>query len=130
MRELTQSEKVSKSLIGKTGENSRRWKGDTASYVAKHMWISKHNKKTGICQECGNSKNTRTEWSNISGTHKRDINDYIELCPSCHRKKDLKKTHCPQGHELNDNNLYINTRGHRECKICMKESRKRYAKKN
>ncbi len=45
MREMTQSEKVSLSLVGKTGVLSRRWLGDEAGYVAKHMWIVKHSRR-------------------------------------------------------------------------------------
>lgn len=33
---------VSKELTGKIGKMARRWKGDDASYIAKHMWITKH----------------------------------------------------------------------------------------
>lgn len=31
------SERISKTLIGKYGKDSRRWKGESASYSAKHM---------------------------------------------------------------------------------------------
>ena len=30
------------------------------------------------------------------------------------------KTHCPQGHEYNEENTYINSRGCRQCKVCPK----------
>ena len=120
------------SRIGKFGEEARRWKGEKASYEAKHMWITKHyaNEKT-TCSHCNKSKEevSRLEWANISGEYKRDRDDYICLCPSCHRKMDLKKTHCPSGHDLNDGNLKINSRGHRTCKICTTEQRKRYTEK-
>ena len=39
MREMTQSEKVTNSLLGKKEEKSRRWLGDNAGYVAMHIWI-------------------------------------------------------------------------------------------
>lgn len=42
---------ISLSLIGKYGEDSRRWKGDGASYQAKHMWIRKH---YGDARKCEN----------------------------------------------------------------------------
>jgi len=31
------------------------------------------------------------------------------------------KTHCPQGHPYEGNNLYFNSRGSRECRTCRKE---------
>ena len=32
-----------------------------------------------------------------------------------------KKTHCPQGHEYNEENTYIRPNGHRKCKACNRE---------
>lgn len=29
-----------------------------------------------------------------------------------------RKTHCKHGHPLDGNNLYHNTKGHRECRLC------------
>jgi hypothetical protein len=29
------------------------------------------------------------------------------------------KTHCPRGHPYSDENTYLNTRGHRECRTCL-----------
>ena len=40
------------------------------------------------------------------------------------------KTHCPQGHEYSGSNLYINSKGHRYCRTCHREStRKRRSDK-
>lgn len=35
-------------------------------------------------------------------------------------------THCPQGHPYDEENTLINSKGHRECKICYANTRKRY----
>ena len=127
MREMTKSEKVSESLMGKLGAESRRWKGSKASYVAKHMWIIKHYGNAKMCSIDPTHRAKRYEWANISGKHIRDISDYMELCPSCHRKMDMNKTHCVHGHEYTQENTFINANGARECQICRKERRKRYA---
>lgn len=84
--------KVSASLLGKNGSAARRWKGDDAGYVAKHMWIHKHFGKANKCQQIGCSfKNPkRFEWSNISGKYLREQSDYVMLCCSCHRRIDMK----------------------------------------
>lgn len=35
-----------------------------------------------------------------------------------HGHPQTKKTHCPQGHEYAGDNLYVDTRGFRECRTC------------
>ena len=84
-------QRVSDSLRGEFGSNSRRWKGEDAGYVAKHLWLIKHYGKAHKCEQAGcvfeNPK--RYEWHNVSGKYKRDRNDYVQLCPSCHRKIDM-----------------------------------------
>lgn len=80
--------KVSESLKGKIGPNSRAWKGNDVGYTALHMWINKNYPKKGICSWCG--KKGYTEYANISGEYKRDINDFVELCVPCHRILDRK----------------------------------------
>lgn len=40
--------------------------------------------------------------------------------------KFASKTHCPQGHEYNDNNTYFYPKGGRGCRICRRESNRRY----
>lgn len=39
------------------------------------------------------------------------------------------RTHCPQGHEYNDENTRINSKGRRVCKICAKEAQRRFQAK-
>ncbi len=36
-----------------------------------------------------------------------------------------RKTHCPQGHEYNNENTYIN-QGYRYCKTCLRDRNRRY----
>lgn len=38
----------------------------------------------------------------------------------------VSKTHCPQGHPYAGDNLVINSKGRRECRICKNESNRRY----
>lgn len=74
-------------------EKHPEWKGDKASYAAKHMWIRNKYGKAIICQNpnCTYKNPKRYEWANISKEYKRNKNDYIQLCPSCHRKWDMGK---------------------------------------
>lgn len=122
-------QKISKSLIGKHGKDSRRWKGDDAGYVAKHIWIVKHFGKATHCSLNPKHKAKRFEWHNVSGEHKRLISDYIQLCPSCHRFLEKGKF-CKRKHEYTPENTYWRKEGWRVCKICQKERYKKWKQKN
>lgn len=82
--------KVSLSLSGKVGINARRWKGDKAGYVAVHMWVSKYWGKATHCENevCVFESPKRFEWANISKRYQRIREDWLMLCPSCHRRYD------------------------------------------
>lgn len=68
------------------GEKHPRWTGDAISYDGLHHWIRRHFQKLGYCAFC--EKEGRTEFANISGEYRRDIEDYVELCRPCHKKFD------------------------------------------
>lgn len=55
-------------------------------YWTIHAWVRRNKPKSGICIEC--KKTCKTWWANISGEYKRSLDDYKEMCPSCHRKMD------------------------------------------
>ena len=74
----------------KTGVVPSNFKGELAGYGSKHAWIYRHKGKAGKCVFC-NKKDCRYTWANISGIYKRDLNDYMELCYSCHKKYDLDR---------------------------------------
>jgi len=96
--------KKSKKIMSlkKQRENHYNWKGENVPYCVKHMWLHYNFGSANKCEnpDCvyprKNAKNkimlkpSRYEWSNISGKYLRDRNDYIQLCPSCHRLKDKK----------------------------------------
>jgi len=80
------SEEVRKKL---SGINNYLWKGEKASYFSKHIWVNHWKGSPKICEICGTTTAKRYEWANISGEYKRDLNDYIRLCASCHRNFDM-----------------------------------------
>ena len=79
-----------------------RWKGAKAGYVSLHKWVYKHKGKPKKCSFCGLIKGKRLEWANKSNKYKRNLDDWIELCASCHRKYDFK-----QRIEKADNNFKL-----------------------
>lgn len=73
------------------GEGNHKWKGDGASFTAKHNWIVRRLGKPQKCEHCGTTKKRMYHWSNISGEYKRDVSDYQRLCVPCHKKYDLER---------------------------------------
>lgn len=71
-------------------EANLRWAGDAIGYSGLHTWISR---LYGPASRCENrsceGKGKRYEWANISGEYRRDRNDFLELCSSCHRRWDI-----------------------------------------
>lgn len=68
------------------GPDSPNWKGDDVGYSALHAWLRREMGTPTRCEKCGTDKVGRYEWHNISGEYRRDTEDYIGLCVSCHRK--------------------------------------------
>jgi len=72
-------------------EKAYNWKGDSVKYRGLHMWISNNLGKAKKCSNNIKHISTRYHWVNINHTYKRNFNDWIELCPSCHRLYDNGK---------------------------------------
>jgi hypothetical protein len=76
-----------------TGSLNSKWKGDSASYAAKHMWIKYHYGKADHCEFCGTNEKRMYHWSNISGLYKRkrsDCSNYVchVIAPSIRVRKE------------------------------------------
>lgn len=68
-----------------------KWKGDAAGYISIHKWVAKHRGKPQECEFCGTTEVKLYHWANVSGDYLRDLDDYIRLCPSCHKNFDRQK---------------------------------------
>lgn len=80
---------ISKSCKGTNkGEKNGMWKGEKASYKAKHMWINRNKPKPEFCEVC--NKNKVYDAANISGKYLLDFDDWIYVCRSCHMKSDQR----------------------------------------
>lgn len=121
--------KMSNSRIGKSnisGIKHYLWKGEKASYEAKHIWIRTHYGNATKCEKCDGKNAKRFEWANISGKYLRNIKDYMQLCPSCHRLMD-RGNKCRNGHKFTKENMWIRIikkdgikRTMRVCRECQK----------
>lgn len=70
----------------KRGPNNPAWKGDDVTYRVIHRWINRVATKTGTCSRCGEER--LTQWANLSGNYRRDVNDFAEMCVPCHSRYD------------------------------------------
>jgi hypothetical protein len=65
-------------------------------YFRIHNWLSYYYGKANKCENenCKAVSPKRHEWALLKGKdHKRNRNNYIQLCPSCHRKYDYTQEH-------------------------------------
>ncbi len=84
---VSQSEETRRKIgLSHSGERSVEWKGESAGYQAKHMWIRKLLGTPSECENCTltTSNSRQFHWANISGEYKRDLSDWVRLCVSCH----------------------------------------------
>src|SRR3990167_2377986 len=110
--------------IQKKEGDSPNWKGNVVGYTGMHMRIKS---KYGIPNKCENPvcqfpDEKKFEWANLSGEYKYDRKDWMMLCIQCHRRRDFNKDYCKNGHRLVGENLYVNPKGHRNCKVCRRKS--------
>jgi hypothetical protein len=113
----------------RSGAKSGSWKGDSVGYQGVHIWLTKNYGKADYCENSPDHKTKKFHWANISGEYKRDRNDFVKLCISCHKKFDLLKkrgNYCKNGHEMTEINTWIRKNGWRVCRTC----RDVYVKKN
>lgn len=79
------------------GQNHHHWKGKKAGYRAIHYWLEGEYGIPEKCEKCSISKIYGTDgrrlihWANISGEYKRDFDDWMSLCVSCHKIYDLNR---------------------------------------
>lgn len=115
------------------GKKHPQWKGDNVGYRAIHHWIEKYFGKASKCEKCKILNLSRYHWANISGKYKRNITDWLQLCPSCHKLLD-KGNKCVNGHEFTKENtcLYL-PKGRRNtirlCRKCRLETSKIWKRK-
>lgn len=65
------------------------WKGEKAGKKPIHEWVKRYKQKPLECEHCGRDDKL-LEWCNIDHKYRRELDDYIALCRSCHRLYDIK----------------------------------------
>lgn len=76
----------------KTGGSNPQWKGDNVTYESLHSWIRRNYGTPDGCEACGTLRpGAYYEWANITRSYRKNIDDFLRLCKSCHVKFDRKK---------------------------------------
>ncbi len=74
------------------GKAHHAWTGSLVGYSALHSWIRRELGTPNECECCGvNGDGHDMHWANISGEYKRELSDWMRLCPQCHKDYDLQK---------------------------------------
>jgi len=73
-----------------SNENNPNWKGDKAGHHSLHTWVKTRLGTPKECEHCGTEDARFFDWANKSGEYKREINDWIRLCRSCHIEYDCE----------------------------------------
>lgn len=87
----TVGEKNRKKLKGRMlGDKHHLWKGDDVGYGSLHEWVKRYLGTPTTCECCGmeNLTKKKIHWANKSRKYKRDLDDWVRLCVSCHWKYD------------------------------------------
>lgn len=118
---------------GQVNELQPNWKGDDVGYTGVHKWLFRHKGKAKFCTQCGTDKSV--QWANIDHKYSRKLDDYIEMCSSCHKKYDLYMRYgncCRYGHEWtkeNTYNYYRDGKERRSCRMCLRMRANKYRNK-
>lgn len=86
MRKVVRSDEHRANIaVSKLGEKNGMWK-ENAGYSAVHAWIRTHFIKPKNCEHCGEEK--KLDWASKTKEYKKNIEEYVALCRSCHIKLD------------------------------------------
>ena len=84
-------DKISKHFKGLfAGDKHYKWKGDKVGYGGIHTWVTRYLGKARKCEACSVSGKKRYHWANKSREYKRTLDDWVQLCPSCHLLADFR----------------------------------------
>lgn len=70
-------------------EKSYRWKPEGVGYRGIHARIQTLLGKASFCSFDSKHEATRFHWANISGKYLYDAEDWVSLCPKCHKQYDM-----------------------------------------
>lgn len=99
---------IAKALKGKkypqhSGAKRYNWKGSKVSYLGLHGWVRRQLGIPVLCEHQDSTCKGQIEWANRSHQYKRDLNDWVSLCRSHHRRYDgIRPTMSLKGRKLTE----------------------------
>jgi hypothetical protein len=66
------------------------WKGEDVGYHGIHKWVIRKLGTPKKCELCKTIKAKKYEWASKDHKYSRNLDDWMRLCTSCHRKFDIK----------------------------------------
>lgn len=97
------------------------------SYSSLHRWVARRLVKPLSCEHCGQTK--PLDLANKSGDYSDELDDWLWLCKSCHKKYDMRTDYCRNGHEYTPLIEVIRSDGTRTCRECSRTALRRYRAK-
>jgi hypothetical protein len=67
------------------GEKHPNWVGSDIGRAGVHNWVYRHYGKASKCEMCQGSSAAGFEWASINHSYVRDISQWKQLCPKCHK---------------------------------------------
>lgn len=61
----------------------------TRSYASIHQFLIRTYGKAPFCVWDSKHQSTKFEWANVTGKYTTELEDYLPMCPSCHRRFDF-----------------------------------------
>ena len=99
-----ESAKKGKKYPHLSGKKSSSWKNtNEITYGGIHRRIYRTLGKPKTCKHCGKKSSERKlNWANINHKYRWNLDDWISLCISCHRRHDIKNN-LKAGNKLGSN---------------------------
>ena len=88
-------------------------KAHSAHRLSYEYFVEAIPKNYCVCHHCDN-RLCVNPWHLFVGTKGDNYRDMVEK----NRHHQLLKTHCPKGHPYSGDNLHLDKRGYRKCRIC------------
>lgn len=79
---------------------------DYNKYMSTHSWIARHYGRANSCSNNPQHTGPNFQWANVTGVYEKDVDNFKQLCRSCHAKLDMTEHSRRVSKEKAINNSY------------------------